>query len=59
VSARPTNQVTVKVSDQVSWHRGDLPRGTGTVVEIKKGLHMVRDERNNVYGFREEQLRIS
>jgi hypothetical protein len=49
----------VKVSDQVSWHRGDLPRGTGTVVEIKKGLHMVRDERNNVYGFREEQLRIS
>jgi hypothetical protein len=52
----------MKVNDQVSWHKGDLPRGTGTVVEIRENrkgqkLHMVRDEQNNLYGFREDQLR--
>lgn len=53
----------MKINDQVSWRRGDLPIGRGKIVAIKvvngKKLHMVRDKNNTLYGFREDQLEVA
>lgn len=52
----------MKRNDEVSWHRGDLPRGKGKIVETKeisegKHIHMVRDPRTNqVFGLPEHKL---
>lgn len=47
----------IVVGSQISWDRGDLPRGVAKVVEVKehneRRLYMARDKNNNLFGLPE------
>lgn len=56
------------LGDRVTWDRGDLPDGEGTIVDLTpdearrlpglpEGWVRVRDDRNNLFMFPETQLK--